>query len=90
MKLDDILLTNEEEASACDNCKLDSSDGCANCDKRYMSQCLKILEVLEKEGKIKHHCTFKTSPDRIHDAQECIEHCWLCKLKKDLGWHGWT
>ena len=88
MDIKDVLLTEKQKehitAEALSKNPHWQPDAWGLYDEIAKAQCLKLLKVLENEGKIKHHCTFKTSPEHIHTVKECIEHCWLCKLKKDL------
>jgi hypothetical protein len=49
------------------------------------SQCLKLLKVLEDEGKIAHEKHYYRNTERGWGRYKCTLTCWLCKLKKDLG-----
>ena len=84
MDIDKVLLTKEESEIACekekDNC-LEYKD-CNSCPARPKAQCIKLLKVLEDEGKISNELYRVIGRDKqIHYAPGC----WLCKLKNDLG-----
>lgn len=77
MKLEDVLLTKDQRKNLC--------TGCYPCDLELREQCLKLLDVLEKENLI--HCDYVLQGDNLDGLSLTQVHspnCRVCELEKLL------